>query len=84
MKNVTKLLFTLLLSVASLSANATLEIVITEGIDTARPIGIVPFRWIGEGTIPGRLSNVVSADLRAGFGPQRAVCARPRYAWPIG
>ena len=64
MKNVTKLLFTLLLSVASLSANATLEIVITEGIDTARPIGIVPFRWVGEGTIPGRLSNVVSADLR--------------------
>ena len=47
-----------------LNANATLEIVITEGIDTARPIGVVPFRWKGEGTIPGRLTNVVSADLR--------------------
>lgn len=50
--------------VLSFTAQATLEIVITEGIDTARPIGIVPFRWKGEGQMPDRLADVIAADLR--------------------
>lgn len=53
-------LFSLL---ASLSAEATLEIVITEGIDSARPIGVVPFRWKGQGVMPEQITNVVTADL---------------------
>lgn len=44
-------------------ARATLEIVITEGINSARPVGIVPFRWKGEGIMPGTLADVISADL---------------------
>jgi TolB protein len=44
-------------------ANGTLEITITGGLDTARPIGIVPFKYEGAGTAP-RIVDVVAADLR--------------------
>lgn len=48
----------------SAQARATLEIVITEGTDTARPIGVVPFVWKGEGEMPYKVSEVIAADLR--------------------
>jgi TolB protein len=57
-----KMLF-VLLSFFSIPAFATLEIVITEGIDSSRPIGIVPFKWVGNGTLPDKLTNVIAADL---------------------
>jgi TolB protein len=44
-------------------AHADLEIVITGMIDSARPIGIVPFKYEGTGSAP-RLVDVVAADLR--------------------
>jgi TolB protein len=61
LKLLTILFFTIAISNDS---KATLEIVITEGINTARPIGIVPFKWKGDGPMPARLTNVISADLR--------------------
>jgi TolB protein len=64
-KNYFKILTMLFLAfVSSKNSYATLEIVITEGINTARPIGIVPFKWKGEGPMPARLTNVIAADLR--------------------
>ncbi|ELR67414.1 tolB protein precursor protein [Photobacterium marinum] len=45
-------------------AQAELELVITEGIDSARPIGVVPFQWEGEGRLPTDLSAVIASDLR--------------------
>ncbi|KXI27820.1 Tol-Pal system beta propeller repeat protein TolB [Paraglaciecola hydrolytica] len=67
----------LLVSVKSFAA---LEIVITEGIDTSRPIGVVPFKWIGNGLMPEKLTNVIAADLkRSGkFNPIDAT-SMPQY-----
>ena len=44
--------------------NAAIDIVITEGVNTARPIAVVPFKWLGVGPKPQTLTNVVSNDLR--------------------
>jgi TolB protein len=53
----------LIVSLISTSANATLEIVITEGIDTARPIAIVPFKYEGLTQFPVKIEDIVAADL---------------------
>ncbi|MCG9616583.1 Tol-Pal system beta propeller repeat protein TolB [Vibrio tubiashii] len=44
-------------------ANAALELVITDGIDSARPIAVVPFKWEGAGQLPQDLSAIVASDL---------------------
>lgn len=47
----------------SAQAKASLEIVITEGIDSARPIAILPFTFKGA-TLPNqKLDEVIAADL---------------------
>lgn len=65
---------------SSFRVHAALEIVITEGIDSARPVGVVPFKWVGAGIMPERISNVVAADLaRSGkFNPIDAA-SMPQY-----
>lgn len=43
---------------------ANVRIVIDEGIDTARPIAVVPFKWNGPGEAPADIATIVSDDLR--------------------
>jgi TolB protein len=44
-------------------AKAALDIVITEGVDAARPIAVMPFVWQGTGAMPTQIADVVAADL---------------------
>ena len=56
-------------------AQASLEIVITEGIDSARPIAILPFTFKGANQPSQRLEEIVAADLmRSGkFSPLASI-----------
>ncbi|GAB2933745.1 Tol-Pal system beta propeller repeat protein TolB [Rheinheimera gaetbuli] len=63
-----------LLSLAG-TAQASLEIVITGGIDSGRPIAVVPFTFKGANLPTQRLDEVIAADLmRSGkFSPLPAI-----------
>lgn len=51
------------LAIVSLKATASLEIVITEGVDSARPVAIVPFTFVGQNQPTQNISQIVAADL---------------------
>ncbi len=44
--------------------NAALELIITDGINSARPIAIVPFKWEGSEALPQDVSAVIASDLQ--------------------
>jgi len=58
-----KVAFIFLIALISNNALATLEIVITEGIDSARPIAVLPFKWTGIEPLPENVSSIISEDL---------------------
>ena len=47
----------------TIPAKAALDIVITEGVDAARPIAVIPFVWQGATPMPQQISDVVMSDL---------------------
>lgn len=46
------------------TAQAEVRIVIDEGVDSARPIAIVPFKWNGPGSAPADIADIIASDLR--------------------
>ena len=56
------MLFVLLTQTAL--ADDEVRIVIDEGVDSARPIAVVPFKWNGPGSAPADVADIVAADLR--------------------
>ena len=63
MKQAIRVAFGLLMMLAT-AAQAEVRIQITQGVDSARPIAVVPFKWAGPGTPPQDIGSIVSADLR--------------------
>jgi TolB protein len=83
-----KILLALFLSLAWLhAALADLTIEITEGVEGALPIAVVPFGWQGPGSPPVDVAEVISADLhRSGRFktlPRVDMLARPTSAEEI-
>lgn len=46
------------------AVHADVRIVITDGVNTARPIAVVPFQWTGVGSAPEGIENIIASDLR--------------------
>jgi len=59
-----KIVTTLLLCSLVIRAEATLTIDITQGVEGALPIAIVPFVWEGKEALPVDVSGVIRADLQ--------------------
>lgn len=59
-----RILLSLSIIVFSAQSSARLQVLITEGINTARPIAVIPFKWLGKGKAPQNISDVISADLQ--------------------
>lgn len=58
------LVMTLSLFAQIVNAQSNLRIVITEGMNNARPIAVVPFKWTGETILPENLSDIISNNLQ--------------------
>ncbi|BES84131.1 protein TolB [Pectobacterium araliae] len=63
MKQVLKVAVSFLMLWAAV-LHAEVRIEITQGVDSARPIGVVPFQWAGPGAAPEDVGGIVGADLR--------------------
>ncbi|MGL4860252.1 MAG: Tol-Pal system beta propeller repeat protein TolB [Enterobacteriaceae bacterium] len=63
MKQALRIAFGFLLLWVSM-AQAEVRIVITQGVDSARPIAVIPFKWMGTGALPQDIGAIIAADLR--------------------
>ncbi|KEY90716.1 protein tolB [Candidatus Photodesmus katoptron] len=56
--------FFLLLLIPIESTNSALELIITDGINKARPVAILPLNWTGSSKLPQDVSSIITADLQ--------------------
>ncbi|OCG04740.1 Tol-Pal system beta propeller repeat protein TolB [Gilliamella apicola] len=64
MKFASRFLMTLFILFYSMVSNAEVHIVITDGVSSAKPIAVIPFRWTGSGEPPQMIEEIVASDLR--------------------
>ncbi|WP_121144698.1 Tol-Pal system beta propeller repeat protein TolB [Orbus hercynius] len=50
--------------VFSAASIADIRIIITDGVNTAKPIAVVPFKWSGSGVPPQKIEEIIASDLR--------------------
>ncbi len=76
-----------LLMLAISQAHAVLTIQITQGVEGATPIAIVPFAWAGNHAPPEYMNKIIAADLqRSGFFnplPEEDMIATPSEAGKV-
>ena len=60
-----RLFLSISLLVVATQAQARLEILITEGVNSARPIAVIPFKWLGDGKKPENFAEIIGNDLRS-------------------
>ncbi|MEZ5542442.1 MAG: Tol-Pal system beta propeller repeat protein TolB [Pseudomonadota bacterium] len=84
---VTRITVLLLLALITGPARSALTIEITQGIEGAVPIAVVPFGWSGAGPAPENISAIIGADLnRSGRFeslPDRDLVAHPTEATQV-
>ncbi|QIQ22447.1 Tol-Pal system beta propeller repeat protein TolB [Zophobihabitans entericus] len=64
MKYVCRLSLGFLLLIWGITSQADVRIIITDGMNLAKPIAVVPFKWHGTGQPPQKMEEIVSSDLR--------------------
>jgi len=57
-------IFVLCMSLSTTLSQAEIRIVIDQGVDSARPIAVAPFKWSGDGSPARNVSDIITADLR--------------------
>ncbi len=86
MKKQLSFILSLLMLVLS-QAHAVLTIEITQGVEGAAPIAIVPFAWAGKDAPPEYMNKIIAADLqRSGFFkalPEEDMIATPSEAGKV-
>lgn len=80
-------LLSVLWLLVGLPARAVLTIEITQGVDDAMPIAVVPFAWEGQGKMPDDVAQIIAADLqRSGLFrplPDGDLVARPHRSTQV-
>ncbi|KKA63557.1 translocation protein TolB [Tatumella morbirosei] len=64
MKHAFRITLSVFLLLWTVVSQAEVRIEITQGVNTARPIGVVPFQWVGSGAAPEDIGGIIAADLR--------------------
>ena len=59
-----RFLITLFVLFYMMIANADVRIIITDGVSSAKPIAVVPFKWTGSGVPPQNIEDIIASDLR--------------------